>query len=565
MLFGRLPRKVPAARSRGESSRRWADHRAQDPRVQPQGAAAQEWGRQACDSDPIGPAFDPNGRRGGQGGRREAAAATAAAAAAASTKAHQIQIRCRWRRGSEKASAAPTRAKTMGRMPGRGGGKAAGIAELDAAPADGGTSAGGASDGKPPDPSSHMLSMVDHKNGRYTCTYTAPTACGPYELSLIVNGEAGPTQPLLVVPGAAHPQMITLELVPAEGAIAGEPLLVNIRPHDVYGNPCALHPNKIATLLDAPPPPLPLVEVEEEDEEDEEEGEEESSDDSDESDEVEREGNAKPSGEEVDAAEASAQAAIALGESAITPAPRKPSPQRVSFITQPPEAAEKWPKGGAADGDAGAKRAGAKKTSPPVSGRRQLRIKPQADEYGPLSCRIMPRAAGAYNLAVELAGTAAAAKRRQRTYGRKNAKAGAKAHVLSFVVSPAPTSPRHCILIEQKGEKGLCKSATPPREFLLPRDTGYDVTLVLRDRFGNRRPHGKYEEVHAKFALHAYGDSSIARKLKMKIAPLEPKPPTIVDRATAPSLSTCPACGRAVHRSPSWRRTWRTRRVASRA
>ena len=381
--------------------------------------------------------------------------------------------------------------------------------------------AGSSGAGKPPGPTEYQLSMVDHKSGRYTCTYTAPEACGMYEITLRVNGEAGPTQALLVVPGVAHPAMIELSLTPADGAVAGEPLHVAIQPHDVHGNPCALDPSKLLASLHAPRLQPPLVDIEEEEAERRDREEADAADAADEDntdDDDEQEEKQGTGGADAD----DAQGGIALGESAVTPAPRS-----VSFLTEPPS--ERWPVG-----DAGAAAAGGAARNAGSAAARgalhagQLRVWPQTTEYGPLSCRIHPKAAGEYTLAVELVGSRAAAQRKASQSPRKRAKAH-NAHVARFAVAPAATSAAHCILVELPGEKGLCRMASPPREFLLPRDKGYDITVILRDRFGNRRPRGG-DEVLATFALHAYGNSTLARRLKLKIAPLEPEPPKVVDR-----------------------------------
>ena len=52
---------------------------------------------------------------------------------------------------------------------------------------------------------------------------------------------------------------------------------------------------------------------------------------------------------------------------------------------------------------------------------------------------------------------------------------------------------------------------------------------MARDRFGNPRGIGG-DLVESTFVIHAYGSSIIAKKLKMKLAPLDPEPPRVVDR-----------------------------------
>ena len=146
-------------------------------------------------------------------------------------------------------------------------------------------------------------------------------------------------------------------------------------------------------------------------------------------------------------------------------------------------------------------------------GARRLRMQPQATLNGPLLCDVDPERAGSYLVSLNLRGSVAQ-----------------EDMAVRFDVAPGPTSPVHCILVERAGERGLCKSAAPPRESLSPNAAGHDLSLVVRDRFGNPRTvGGDRVEVELRFTLYS-GSSKMAQTLKAKLAPLDPKPPTVVDR-----------------------------------
>lgn len=94
---------------------------------------------------------------------------------------------------------------------------------------------------------------------------------------------------------------------------------------------------------------------------------------------------------------------------------------------------------------------------------------------------------------------------------------------------PGATCPPKCTLVERPGERGLCASANPPRRRLLPQPDGFDITLIARDAHGNRTGIGG-DEVTATWRIEHLAKSKLAQRLRAHISPLDPYPPTIVDR-----------------------------------
>ena len=98
-----------------------------------------------------------------------------------------------------------------------------------------------------------------------------------------------------------------------------------------------------------------------------------------------------------------------------------------------------------------------------------------------------------------------------------------------FEVIPGGTCAHRCTLVELPGERGLCASANPPRKKLLPQPDWYDMTLIARDAYGNRTGVGG-DEVSATLEMESLRGSKFASRLRAHLLPLDPDPPTIIDR-----------------------------------
>jgi len=109
-----------------------------------------------------------------------------------------------------------------------------------------------------------------------------------------------------------------------------------------------------------------------------------------------------------------------------------------------------------------------------------------------------------------------------------------------FEVIPGGTCAHRCTLVELPGERGLCASANPPRKKLLPQPDWYDMTLIARDAYGNRTGVGG-DEVSATLEMESLRGSKFASRLRAHLLPLDPDPPTIIDRENGTYCVRVPA------------------------
>lgn len=140
----------------------------------------------------------------------------------------------------------------------------------------------------------------------------------------------------------------------------------------------------------------------------------------------------------------------------------------------------------------------------------RIAVAQQEVTYGPLAVRHLPTRAGVYTLKLKLCGSELAE------------------GTIKFGVVHARASPLHTELLERPGQYGLTLSARPSRTKLTCNEKGYDLTVLLRDEFGNPLNCGG-DEVRAELVLRGFGPSKLAQKLQRHLAPLDPQPPTVVD------------------------------------
>ena len=285
-----------------------------------------------------------------------------------------------------------------------------------------------------------VRSTVDHRNGRYTLSFTTPQQAGAYLLELHVNGERAPGVPLMVSAAAPHAaaMRVTLERQPAP-IVAGESVRVTFAPHDRFGNPCHLDRRELAAWAVLPPP-----------------------------------------------TELGGHRQAAEAPSARPPMARQTPDGRPLIELAVRRAVRAAPAG-----------------QPPHG---------QQPSGGELSALIGVERAGMHALRAELGGETVP------TVG------------VRFTVLPAATDPARCRVVERPGERGLCKSASPPRRLLMPNAEGHCFTIVACDRYGNARTQGG-DDVRVSFGLHSFGGTSkLARRLKSHLGPHDPAPPAVEDR-----------------------------------